>query len=48
MQWYSGLAAYGDGFCDELAKLHLTEGCKEFRQLLEFRANSAGDDGGLV
>ncbi len=48
MQWYSGLAAYGDGFCDELAKLHLTEGCKEFRQLLEFRAKSAGDDGGLV
>ena len=48
MQWYSGLAAYGDGFCDELALLHLKEGYKEFKQLLEFRAGSAGDDGGLV
>lgn len=48
LQWYSGLAAYGDGFCDELAKLHLTEGHREFHQLLEFRSQCAGDDGGLV
>ena len=48
MLWYSGLAAYGDGFCDELAKRHLEEGGTEFLKLLEFRAESAGDDGGLV
>ena len=47
LQWYSGLAAYGDGFCDELAKLHLTEGRREFLQLVDFREKCAGDDGGL-
>lgn len=48
MLWYSGLAAYGDGFCDDLAKRHLEEGCSEFMKLLKYREESAGDDGGLV
>lgn len=48
MLWYSGLAAYGDGFCDELALRHLTEGKSDYFKLLDFRAKSATDDGGLV
>ena len=45
--WYSGLAAYGDGFCDELAKRHLRRGHDLCLQMLKFRADGAGDDGAL-
>jgi len=46
--WYSGLAAYGDGFCDDLARRHLEKGYALNRDMLDFRAASAGDDGVLV
>ena len=45
--WYSGLAAHGDGFCDALARKHLVKGRERFVKLLEYRADIAGDDGGL-
>ena len=46
--WYSGLAASGDGYCDELAAKHLKEGYALARKMVEFRARMAGDDGGLA
>ena len=46
--WYSGLAALGDGFCDELARSHLETGYGNCRKMLEFRSGSSGDDGPLV
>lgn len=45
--WYSGLAAAGDGFCDELAASHLKRGYELCLQLLAYRDSIAGDDGGL-
>ena len=45
--WYSGLAGYGDGFCDSLAVAQLKTGLGKFREVLDFREASAGDDGGL-
>ena len=45
--WYSGLAAWGDGFCDELAKRHLTVGYAMHRTMVDYRAKTAGDDGAL-
>lgn len=45
--WYSGLAAYGDGFCDSLAHAQLLQGYKECLELLEYRNETAGDDGAL-
>jgi len=45
--WYSGLAAYGDGFCDELATSHLRRGHNLCLKLLKFRNDGAGDDGAL-
>lgn len=47
MLWFSGLAAYGDGYCDELALKHLRRGYELNQKLLEYRSRSAGDDGGL-
>ena len=46
--WYSGLAAYGDGFCDELALKHLEKGHNLHLKLLKLRDEVAGDDGGMV
>lgn len=46
--WYAGLAAHGDGFCDDLARSHLEKGYALNREMLDFRAASAGDDGVLV
>ena len=45
--WYSGLAAYGDGFCDSLATEHLRKGYEMNRKLMKFRNDNAGDDGGI-
>ena len=45
--WYSGVAAYGDGFCDELAESHLKRGYKVICDTLAFRDKAAGDDGPL-
>ncbi len=45
--WYSGLAAAGDGFCDELAARHLAKGWELNQKLLAFRVKGAGDDGAL-
>ena len=45
--WYSGLAAFGDGYCDDLAKSHLRRGHGLCLKLLKFRDDGAGDDGAL-
>jgi len=45
--WYSGLAAFGDGYDDALAKRHLSIGYALNRKMLEFRSRGAGDDGAL-
>ena len=47
MLWYSGLAAAGDGICDELAAQHLQRGWSLNNRLLDFRVQGAGDDGAL-
>ena len=47
MLWYSGLAAHGDGFCDSLAAKHLSTGYDWYRKVLQFRNDTAGDDGAL-
>ena len=47
MLWYTGLAAHGDGFCDSLAAKHLTTGYDWYRKVLQFRNDTAGDDGAL-
>ena len=46
--WYSGLAAFGDGYCDDLAKSHLERGYELERQMVTFRADLSGDDGALA
>ena len=45
--WYSGLAAHGDGFCDDLARRHLRRGHDLCLEMLKFRNDGAGDDGAL-
>lgn len=45
--WYSGLVACGDGFCDDLASRHLSEGLKLNLEMMDYRNMIAGDDGGL-
>ncbi len=47
MLWFSGLAAHGDGFCDSLAAKHLSTGHDWFRRVLQYRNDTAGDDGAL-
>ncbi len=47
LPWYAGLAAYGDGICDEVALGLLKAGYKGSMEMLEYRDASAGDDGGL-
>ena len=47
LPWYAGLAAYGDGICDELALKHLKTGRAGMLEMLAYRDMSAGDDGGL-
>ena len=47
LMWYAGLAALGDGYCDDLAEALIVEGQDYHRRVLEYRAASAGDDGGL-
>lgn len=45
--WYSGLAADGDGYCDELARKHLEKGYKALIDVVDWRNLSSGDDGGM-
>ena len=45
--WFAGLAAYGDGIADDQALAQLRKGYDWFIRLLDYRAASAGDDGGL-
>ena len=47
MLWYSGLAAYGDGFCDALAARHLKRGYELLSEMMEYRNTTPGDDGGI-
>lgn len=46
--WYSGLAAYGDGFCDERAKRQLETGYDKFMEVIDYRNLTGGDDGALI
>lgn len=45
--WYSGLAAYGDGFCDDLARGQLRRGRALCLKMVKIRSDGAGDDGAL-
>ena len=45
--WYSGVAADGDGFCDEMAASHLKRGYQVILDTLSYRDRVAGDDGAL-
>ena len=45
--WYSGVAAAGDGFCDEMAASHLKRGYQVILDTLAYRDRMAGDDGAL-
>ena len=47
LAWYAGLAAYGDGFCDEEALKLLKWGYAKYREMLLYRDKIAGDDGML-
>ena len=47
MLWYSGLAAYGDGFCDPLAARHLKKGYEMLCEVMDYRNTTPGDDGGI-
>lgn len=47
LMWFVSLAAVGDGFCDELAAKLLKRGYDGFMDLLAYRQEHAGDDGGL-
>jgi len=47
LPWYAGLAAYGDGICDELALKLIKTGRAGALEMVEYRDRSAGDDGGL-
>ena len=47
LMWYAGLAALGDGYCDELAERLAVEGRAFHEEVLKFRSDSAGDDGSL-
>ncbi len=47
LAWYAGLAAYGDGFCDEEALKLLKYGYDKYREMLLYRDKIAGDDGML-
>lgn len=46
--WFAGLAAHGDGHCDELARRFLQAGYAYNQKLFTYRAACAGDDGGLA
>ena len=46
--WYGGVAAVGDGFCDEVAKRCLETGYGYECKLLAYREEGAGDDGPLT
>ncbi len=46
--WYSGVAAVGDGFCDDMARRHLEDGYGRFLKMLAYRDRVAGDDGALA
>jgi len=46
MAWYVGLALYKDGIDDARAARLLRQGYDEHVKLLEYRAQSSGDDGG--
>ena len=48
LYWYAGVAAYGDGFCDEEAKRQLETGYKLFIEVCQHRNDTAGDDGALL
>ena len=47
LMWYAGLAALGDGYCDELAESLIVEGHAFHKKVLKYRSDSAGDDGAL-
>lgn len=46
--WYAGLAAYRDGIDDQAAREFLRDGYQNNCDVLNFRKDIAGDDGGLA
>jgi len=46
--WYAGLAGYGEGVDDELARQFLLDGLDMHVNLYEYRKECAGDDGGTA
>lgn len=46
LPWYAGVVFYNTGINDDLAKRLLLKGYKDHMEMLEFRSNRAGDDGG--
>ena len=46
LSWYAGLATFGAGIDDALAKRLLTEGYESYVTILDYRKKLAGDDGG--
>ena len=46
--WFAGLAADGDGFCDEEAHAMLESGYEKYMEVIRYRNWTASDDGGLI
>ncbi|MFH0728324.1 MAG: heparinase II/III family protein [Pseudomonadota bacterium] len=46
LTWYAGLATFGAGIDDALAKRLVTEGYESYMAVLNYRKKLAGDDGG--
>ena len=46
LTWYAGLATFGAGIDDALAKRLLAEGYEYYMKMLDYRKQLAGDDGG--
>ncbi|HUX97069.1 MAG TPA: heparinase II/III family protein [Bacteroidales bacterium] len=48
LAWYAGVVFHKTGIDDELAEKLLKKGYDDYTMLLEYRRNSAGDDGGAA
>ena len=46
LAWYAGLVFYNEGIDDSMANAMLLKGYNDYTDLLKYRSNCAGDDGG--
>lgn len=46
LPWYTGIVFHKEGFNDSLTRAMLIKGYDDYNELLEYRSNAAGDDGG--